>query len=312
MASTHQELLNKITEQIEKSVGKFNGTMPDAQQRVYDRLIELLKDLEVSGGKLKNTVENIRRIGQIRSEVENIVLNKGYMDTVMDFAKAFNAVTDLQNNYFGSLISDFKPKKVMKALKNDAIQTTVNQLTEAGISTNVTTGIEGILRTSITTGGSFADLMEQMRKYITTTTNADGTKSLGALERYTQQITTDSLNQYAATYNQTISSDLGLKWFQYTGSLLETSRPWCVHMVDKRYVHVSEFDTVITDNVNGVKIGGKEIPVSKKTGLPSGMINGTNASNLINRRGGWQCGHQFGGVPDMLVPEAIRNKLTTA
>ena len=79
-------------------------------------------------------------------------------------------------------------------------------------------------------------------------------------------------------------------------------------MVKKRYVHKSELQTVIDDNIDGVDICSEDIPCNKKTGLPQGMIKGTNASNITQRRGGWQCGHQFGGIPETLVPENIRKK----
>jgi len=306
--ASHSKILDDIVKSIDADIASFQGKMPDMEGKIYSKILELAKDLEVKNGRITNSVQNIRAIGKLMQEIQKVMLSPEYVDRVENFTKAFDQVEKLQASYFSALAVDIKPKKLLGAIKMDAIGYTIDQLTEAGISAKVSPGIEQILRNNVTQGGSFSDLMEQMRSYITTTTDADGNKSLGALERHTSQITTDALNQYSASYNETVSSDLGFKWRMYTGSLLETSRPWCVHMIKKKYVHESELETVISDNIDGVQICSGEIPCNKKTGLPSGMMKGTNASNVAQRRGGWQCGHQFGGVPDAVVPKGLRDK----
>lgn len=305
---THQKLLKSIIDQIEASTGKFNSAMPAIEREIFDKLLTLARDLEIKDGKLLNTVKNINTISKIKSEINAIILTDKYIDKVTEMTKAYNIISQLQHGYFTSLVADFKPKKVLSAIRNDAVKYTADMLTKAGLDANVSQGIENILRTSVTTGGSYAKLTEQLRNYITTTKTEDGKQSLGALERYTRQITVDGLNNFSAAYNFAISVDLGFEWFQYDGSLLETSREWCVHMVAKRFVHKSELQTIISNHIDGVKIGSSEIPISRKTGLPRGMKEGTDKSNILQNRGGWQCGHQFGGVPSVLVPMNLRMK----
>ena len=306
MASPH-EILTKLTNAIEKEVNGFDKSVPALQKGMYNRVLEMLKNLELKNGRIQASVKNILMIGKIKAELETLILNKAYVKQVNGFLTAFDTVDALQKSYFSEVAVEVTPNKLLGALKHDAVKYTADSLTKMGVNSKVLPGIETILRSNIAGGGSMADLTDQLRQYITTTKTKNG-ESLGALQRHTRQITTDAVNQYSANYNAAISQDLGFEWYAYQGSLLATSRPWCRHMVKKRFVHKSELKTVIFDQIDGVKICSKEIPCSKKTDLPSGMIEGTNESNVIIRRGGWNCGHQFGGVPSAMVPKSLRDK----
>lgn len=306
MASPH-EILTELTKAIEREVNGFDKSVPTLQKGMYNRVLEMLKDLELKNGRIQSSVKNILMIGKIKAELESLILNKAYVKQVGSFLTAFDVVDELQRTYFAEVAVKVTPNKLLGALKKDAVKYTADQLTKMGVNSKVMPGIETILRTNIAGGGSMADLTDQLREYITTTKTETG-ESLGALQRHTRQITTDAVNQYSANYNAAISQDLGFEWYAYQGSLLATSRPWCRYMVKKRFVHKSELSTVINDHIDGVKICSKEIPCSKKTDLPSGMIEGTNENNVIIRRGGWNCGHQFGGVPDAMVPKQLRDQ----
>lgn len=305
----HEKILNSIVEQIEKHLSDFSSGLSLVEKGVYERILELTQKLEVKNGKITQSVQNINLIRDLSSDLQRMILSHTYMGHVEEFSKAFEIVQGLQNSYFSSLSVDFKPKKLLTALKNDAVNYTIDQLTDQGVSSIVASEAEAILRQNITQGGSIGDLIDQMKQFIRGGVDAEGNKIPGRLTRYASQITTDSLNQFSANYNEAATADLGWKWRMYTGSLLETSREWCVYMVKKKYVHQSELQTVIQDHIDGVQICSQLIPCSKKTGLPKGMIAGTNASNVGQRRGGWQCGHQFGGVPDAVVPLNLRNKI---
>jgi len=307
MAST-SEILTEITRAMEREIRNFDKGVPSIERLIYKRAVDLLKDLEVKNGKITNTVANIQAINKLKAEIESFILDKRYINSTKSFLTAFDMIEQLQLSYFSSLAVEVGRNKLLTAIKNDAINYTAKELTTQGVNAKVMPGIERLLRINITQGGSIATLMEELRRYITTTTDAKGITTHGALQRHTRQITTDALNQYSANYNETVSQDLGFKWRMYTGSLIETSREWCIHMVAKRYVHVSELNTVIHDNIDGVKICSEKIPCDKKTKLPRGMIEGTDVSNIAKRRGGWQCGHQFGGIPSAVVPKEIRSK----
>lgn len=297
-------IVQKMLKEVEDAIAAFNSSVPDIQRQAYEEILHALKDLKLSGGKIANVPENIRLVNRVIKAFEKFMDSPEYHNRIAEFSKAFDVVSTLQNQYFSSIISDFKPIPVLREIRNASIDMTVNSLTEAGVSSALSDPIRRMLMTSITSGGKFSDLVDQIRGHILS--NESG---LGALERYSTQITTDALNQFTAQYSASITDDLGLEWFEYVGSNLTTTRPWCEHMTRKRWIHRSELRAVIEDSIDGVRICSSEIPCNKKTGLPSGMIPGTNADNLKINRGGYNCGHQLIPVTANMVPEAIRMRI---
>lgn len=294
--------LNKIVDNLLKSIGDatsgFNSSIDPIQKAIYNDIELLVKDLDLNGDKLANTVKNIKAIGALKNKIQKIILNKDYLNNVNDYVAVFNDVSELQNNYFSQLSDQVGPTKLLDIVKQQSIEQAVTSLTESGISANVTQGIQDILKRNITGGASYSDLLKQMRNFILT--NETGT---GALERYTKQITTDSLNQFSAQYSQVLTNDLGLEWFMYVGSNKDTTREFCDLLTKKKYIHRSEFSDIINGIIDGVKI-----PINPKTKTWYGGIPGTNENNLQINRGGYGCDHQLLSVNAAVVPEPIRQK----
>jgi len=301
--ATQDQLIKNLIRSIERATDSFNESLPGIQKEVFGKIVELSRELEVANGRIKATVENVRLIGKIKKELERIIVNKPYLKKLDSFIAAFDTVQDINARYFSLVNKDFKIGPVFKEIKKQIIQDTINGLTESGIGENITEGIREILRTNITSGARMSDMVEQMRKYITDTRSGDG-----ALVKYAKQITTDSINQYNAHYTQLATQDLGFEWFQYVGSLIQTSREFCVKMIEAGdscapFIHKSQFK----DLVNG-KLCNGQVRLYKKTNLPYGMIEGTTADNLFINRGGYNCGHQFYPVSSVLVPKSLREK----
>ena len=293
------KIVNALTEVLESSVNDFIKAVPGIQDKIFAEVVGLIKDLEVSNGRIKNNIANIRTIGKIKTQLRKIILSKEYLKNVSKYIKQFDTVSALQNKYFNSLQAEFSAGKVYDEIKLQSIDSALESLTESGITENVIKPIQDILRQNITGGGTITKFAGQMREFITNTDAGDG-----RLLKYSKQIVTDSINQYNRQYGQIVSDDLGWNWFEYSGSLIKTSREFCVHMVKKRYVHRSEFTTVLKGDIDGRKIA-----VYDKTGLPYGLIAGTDQYNFPVYAGGYQCGHLVRPVPDVVVPIGLRTAL---
>ena len=288
-----------LIKSIDAAIKAFNDKVPAHQQRIYKELLVLLKDLKTKNGKILNTVDNLKLIIKVRAKLKSIIATKEYKQDVSDFVDAYDEIGTLQNKYFSSFATKFKPMATLELVKQQSIETTKAYLLEGGVSQQIMPDIDQILLSNITGGGSYAELTEQLRKYITKTDNE------GALERYARQITTDSINQYSAAYTANISNHLGLEWYYYSNSLIPTSRPFCVHMrKDMPYFHKSEIPELLKGNINGHKV-----PLYDKTGLPQGMYEGTNPTSFIVYRGGYNCGHQIVPVPETIVPQSAKNRI---
>lgn len=296
-----------ILKKIDGSIEKMNKGIPSIQRGIYDSLLEDLAKLDLNNGQIKTTVKNLSLINSIKNKLNRIILTDDYIADVKAFAKSFNEITVLQNEYWKGIEKTFKPKPLLKAIREQAISDTVQKLTDAGIGANIAEPISDILRTNITTGGSYKALTAQLRE------NLVNTQTPGTLEKYIGQITTDSVNQYSGQYTQIVSNDLGYEFFKYDNTDILSTRPWCDAMTDQPYFHISQLPKLI--RAEGLtylnkKTGKREaVPIYEKTGLPQGMIPGTDASNIFVRRGGYNCQHQIRPVNERQVPKDILEKI---
>lgn len=296
-----------ILEKINESISNMNKRIPSIQKDIYDSLQEDLRNLDLQDGKIKATVKNLSLINSIKNKLNRIIITDDYKAEVKDFAKSFNEITNLQNQYWRGIDKEFKPKSLLKAIREQSITDTVSKLTEAGIGANIAEPIADILRTNITTGGSYKALTEQLRE------NLVNTQTPGTMEKYVGQITTDAVNQYSNQYTQIVSNDLGYEWFKYDNTDILTTRHFCDALTDRPYFHISEVPALLRGEgltYLNKKTGQRQpVEIYEKTGLPYGMIPGTDASNFFIRRGGYRCGHSIRAVNERQVPQADKDRV---
>lgn len=297
---------NDILKKIKQAVSKFNRNIPKAQRAMFDAISEEITRLDLyADGKIRTTAKNLSILASIKAKMIRIVVTPEYKQEVKEFAKVFNEITVLQNLYWKEQEATFTPRPMLKALRKQAISDTVNQLTESGIGVNVGERITEMLKASITTGGSYKKLTASLRDGLL------NTEQKGYLDRYAKQVTIDSLNQYSAQYNNIVSSDLGYEWFKYDNTDIDTTRPFCDAMTDQPYFHVSEVPRILrADGLYYFKDGVKtKVPIYSKTGLPGGMIPGTDAATFFVNRGGYNCGHQIRPVNERQVPQDVKDRV---
>lgn len=293
-----REILKKIVDLIDTQTTTFDESIQPIQKDIADELAILVKDLEIRNGKVLLSIKNLKTIGAIKKKLEKIIINPTYKGSVDNLVSSFTEISKLHIDYFNAQQSEVGNIKLLEEIQNQSIEATKNSLLGAGINANLIEPIQDILRQNITTGGKYTDLVTQLSNYIS---NNDA--GLGALQRYTQQITTDSLNQFSRQYHDTISNDLGYDWYMYTGSNKVTTRQWCKLMTAKKWVHKSELPTLVSGEVDGV-----QCKLNPKTDLPLGMVDNTNEDNVITYCGGYNCGHGFYSVKKNFVPQNIRAK----
>lgn len=302
MAKQAESIITNLVSEISKSVDTFGAAIPAIQRQMLAEVELLVKTLDISGSNIVANAKNLRIVGEIQAKLERIVKSPEYKAAVTNYAKSFKTVGGLQDKYFGAVEKGYKQPAMVKEIQNQSIDSALNSLLESGVSANVTNKIKDILRVNITTGASYSDLAQQLRDFITTNKVGDG-----ALERYTKQITTDALNQYSAQYSSAVSSDLGFEWFRYTGAEIETTRPFCAAMIDKKFFHISEVPDLVIGNFEEFTANDGTL---NSEGAPDGMVKGENEGNFFVYRGGYNCGHQIVGVPTESVPKEYRDNIT--
>jgi hypothetical protein len=298
--SPEEQYIKEIIAFIDDAVNAFQDKIPGIQDKVFDELQNLTAKLERKGNNILATTANLRTIGGIKNKIQKIIMNSDYLEANVKFIKAFLAVEELQNNYFKAFNARFTPKKTFKIIRELAVESTTNALLDQGLAANITDKITNILKQNITASVSIAELNNQLRDHILNTASGEG-----SLLRYTKQITTDSINQYSAQYNDAVAHDIGgMDWGRYVGSNLTTTREFCEFLTKKQWVHRTELPDIIKGHIDG-----HSCKLNKKTALPQGMIAGTNANNFNVYRGGYNCGHQWFWVPNVSVPDIIKERI---
>ena len=289
--ATSQATIQQLLNLLEGSVDKFVEGLPEVQRQTYTRLLALLKELDVRGDTIQNSVRNIRLLGDIKRELDDLVLNDKYLSSVKEFVTAYGTVARLNDKYFSSVADRYSPPKMLAEVRKQAVNDAVAALTENGIGANYTDQLRDIVKTAITSGGSYSDLTEKLR---TTITGTD--EEAGKLIKYARQVTTDGINQFNRTYQKAVTDDLGFKWFRYTGSNLRTTRPFCREMTkpENEYFHISQVPDIIKGRLNSGEVDTQ------------GLRKETNSTNFFIYAGGYNCGHSIIPVPEALVPDAVR------
>ena len=262
---------------------RFNRNIATRQKNMWSSIFQTITKLDTdSSGNILVNQKNLKTLTTLRGSVKKTIITPQYKKDLKRYLGAFPELKGINDTYYQTIASGTlnANKQVFNAITNISIDATKNSLLEAGITNEIIAPVEALLSQNVTTGGSLADLAESLRADILGTSD-----KLGKLERYTRQITTDSLNQFNANYNQTVSQDLGLQFYYYNGAIKETSRAYCEQRAGKFY-HKKE----VEDSANEQW---------------AGKIPGTNSSTIFVYRGGFNCGHQWLAVDTLGVPKDI-------
>jgi hypothetical protein len=289
--------LKEILKVIDSAPGDFEARIPAVEKSIFRGVSLLLKDLKVSeNGKIEAGIENLKLISAIKAKLGKIVVSKQYADIVNKFVSNIPSISNLQTSTAGVPAAS---KKMMSAVAKIRIDNTLESLIGAGYKQEVVSKLYDTLLTNVTSGGSYADMIEQLQNQLVTTE-----KKPGMLSKYAKTYVVDALGQFAGQGNKMIADALKSEWFQYVGSNLTSTREFCEHMTKKRYVHISEFPAILAGEIDG-----HQCKIYEATGLPYGMKEGTDKDNFIENRGGWNCGHQLYPVSEAAVPLAVREKI---
>ena len=288
--------LNEILKVIDEEPVKFNSKIPDIEKKMFRDISVLLKDLKLTAnGKIEPSIENLKLINSIKGRLDKILVSKEYSNLVKEFVGNFPTITNFQTRNY-DVPND--TKKVISAATKLNIDNTLESLIGRGYKQEVVSMLYKTLNTNVTSGASYAEMVENLRNQLTTTE-----KSPGLLSKYTRTYVTDSLGQLAGQGNKMIADSLNSEWYRYANSNLTTTREFCRHLTKKKYIHKSEISEIIAGEIDGHKC-----KIYEATGLPHGMIKGTNVDNFIVNRGGYNCGHQLLPIPEENVPIEIRKR----
>jgi len=289
--------LDKILSKLTDAPDSFVSKLPDIEKQIFGEIVTSVKSLQIDqSGRVVPNIENLKVISTIKIKLEKVLLSIDYKSAVKDFVKEFNNISNLGAEYFN--FNALPNNEMFKAIKDIAIDNTLESLTGTGYTSTVVSKLGDMLVKSVTSGGMYNDLVEGLRTELLTTD-----KSTGLLSRYANVYVGDALSQFSGQQMALMAEGLNSKWFRYVGSLKETSREFCILLTKKEYIHKSELSEILKG-----RIDGHQCKIYQKTGLPLGMMDGTNVNNFIVYKGGHKCDHALVPINEVTVPKHLRDK----
>jgi hypothetical protein len=279
---TPDQLSAKVETLVSNAETALGAQINKTNQALFEQMQLLLNRLELNtDGTIKQNQYN-RSILAKGEEYFNKAFNQsGYYSALDQIPNTIGNLTAANSAYFGTIIEGFTPDtQYIKSLQKQTIGQLESLLANEGLELTMKTPIINVLNQNINSGASLTDLTAQLREFILGSDKLDPT-----LTRYAKQISRDSLFNYSASLQESISQNAGLQFYQYLGASRKDSREFCAQRANQ-YFHKTE--------------------VEKWASLDwQGKRKGTTSSTIFIYRGGYNCEHSLIPVSELVVPKPV-------
>jgi hypothetical protein len=280
-----------LAEQIERIIistnSRYARNIIALQDELYESLLLILKKVEVtSEGLIKQNASNRKLLLQAQAVFTTFALSPSFHNALESHLSAIPRINRLNQQYFEVIKETFQPNRnFIKSLQKQAIETVNTQILRDGFVAQVKAPLNEILNQNVNSGGSFSGMLDQVRAFVK---GGDGLD--GRLISYSRGILRDALFNYSRAYQQSVTADLGLKWYSYSGGLIDDSREFCIERAG-RFYHEDEIRLWAS-----LEWQGKN--------------RYTTESSIFWLCGGYNCVHQLIPVSDVIVPKADLDRVT--
>lgn len=261
-----------------KAESDFEKKVRASEQLIFDEILTLVQELNIQAGRIKNDADAQRLLLSLESKIRKAFEKSGYNQAVYDLLPNLDEIASNKISLHDALNGKRITKDQIKPMTRLAIQSAIDMLIGAGISKDFIYPLRQEIYRQSLVGGTIKQAEAGIRKYILNNKGGDST-----LLRYTGQVATDGLNQYAGTIESKIKDEFGFNAIRYVGSIIKDSRCQCRFWVEKGKISNADLKGQIAIALDGGKLGDCYC---------SGMIPGTNVDNFTIYRGGYRCRHK--------------------
>jgi len=299
---TPEELAAEIERLIVANNIKFAASMANVQGSLYNQIIGILKGLELDAeGYIKQSAANRVILRESQNTFDEIIGKGPYQAAVESHLRVIPKLDAINSEYFKTVADKFSANRVFVTdLQKQVIKDVSTSLLNDGVIANVKTPLNAILNQNINSGGFFSGFQDQLKTFIKGTDEVDG-----RLLRYTTTYTADTLFNYSRSWQESVTADLGLEFYLYSGGLTGTdkgksgkgkgsggSREFCIKRTGN-YYHRKEIESWADDEWAG------------KNSL-------TTKSSIFTFAGGHNCKHSIIPVSVLIVPKDVIDRAIQA
>lgn len=269
MAEKNQEKIIKAIEALQaKLEAQMESALPEVFKQLSNEVIDLVSELSLDpDDRAKNLLEIIalkRKIG------DALVGNVLYQSKVLEITEGFKELANLSDDFMSTILDDYSRKQdLYKAILKANVEITKDALLGAGVKSNFENAIRELLKANIAGVGNKRELRSVLTQFI------EGTETEKPfLQRYITQVTNDSVMTFNREYLNTVSEDLDVQYYVYSGTITGDSRPFCVARAGRSYTKA-------------------QVQSWGKLGDWQGKIPGTNEKTIFTYCGGYNCKHSI-------------------
>lgn len=278
------DLANQIEDLILSANNAFADDIIKVQESLYSKLLLDIKELDVDAdGYILQTAKNRKVLNDTETTINDVFASSKYQQALSAHLAVINQINALNAEYFNSISDSFVENRVfISSLQNQAIDTIETYLMGDGLGFQVKTPLLQIINQNVNTGGNYSGFLQQLRTFINGNADLDG-----RLLSYSRGLLRDTLFNYARAYQNSVTNDLGLEFYLYSGGLMDKSREFCKDRAGQ-YFHELEIESWAQLDWQGKN------PLTTK-------------SSIFILVGGFSCLHQLIPVHISIVPsDAIK------
>lgn len=265
-------------------------------KKLYDILLREVAKL-TKGGKL--TAENKALLSQLEGIIREALKESGYTKAMDSYFAGFPAVLQWTEDYYQKQGISLTPMLGDAKTYNEIQEKVINDLRGAGANKEIIKPLADLIRQGAFLGSSFQDAADSLKNVLIE-------KNLPT--RYVEQITKGALMMYDGAIQDEIKVRTKATHFYYVASIIETSRPFCVHMKDKYgsgKISFKELEKDLNeycpaglpsqDVITYTTVSGEKKTAKKG----SGMMENTFTYNFAKNAGGHEygCRHRVQVIP---------------
>ena len=292
--ATLSELIAEKTRRLTTVPDEYLTQVERAQKKLFPQIVDILRQLTIdSAGNLVLNSSNLALASDVKQLVQQILSDSEYITAVSEYAKQMGEQAKVSDQLFAKSFEGYTQlpvsQQLLRTTQRNAVDLLVNAIGNQRFADVVRENIE----TAISSNAGFTETVKQLQTIVTGDEEVDG-----KLLQYNKQIAHDTFAIADRNYTSAVSEELEAEWFFYSGSEIETSRPFCSERHNK-YYYYKEIELW----GDGVKTPPLKLPDS--SGSWDGQIPGTNSKTIYSYAGGYNCRHSIIPVSIRRVPKSV-------
>lgn len=281
---------SQLAEEVERLILSYTdlyaNQIESLQGTVYNRLIRTLRELVLDDeGYIKQSAVNRSILLQAENELNDLLPGQSFTSSVSHVLEVIPKIDAINSSYFSSVSDSFSANRnFIKSLQAQTVQSIESTLLQDGLTAQIKNPLSDILNRNINSGGQFKGFLQELREFVEGTDQVEG-----KILSYSRTYLSDTLFNYARSYQESVTADLNLDWYLYSGGIQDTTRPFCAERAGN-YYHRSEI-------------------IQWPEQDWAGKRQGTTASSIFVFLGGYNCKHSLIPVHKSIVPEEDQKRI---